>query len=412
MSEQIPERYSIGRWELPASIHLDGDISKDEYDKLDSALTALARLETPFHYKLVERNFLSLQGLHQFVTITLSLGRQFATPDHRMLGESLMTAVVNWLTSMRLFLDHEETDLKRRFGKDSVEVAAFKGAASRAFDTHTGYRFMSKFRNYVQHCGLPLSRIDIGPSLDSSTRAAQSARLLLDRDQLLADFSDWGKVKSDLVGMPNAFGLLPLAEEAMDGLRDVHRACAEIDLDVAIREAGVVVSALDRIEADEGEGIPAVFVLRGELEGSMQFTPRLISSDGARMLEAISTGAVARETIWSDPLPPPPLPFDPATIRERFHPDNRGVQVIAAWLAEGGGSPRFMETVTKLIEDDHGIEPLITGLINVSTLLSHIAAVAVGATPEGLVAGLLDVYGQFDLPAEGDVADFDASPQE
>jgi hypothetical protein len=402
VTEQTPERYSIGRWEPPASIHLGSDISKDEYDKLNSALAALARLEAPFHYKLAERNLLTLQGLHQFVTITLSLGRQFATPDHRMLGESLMTAVINWLTSVRLFLDHEETEIKRRFGKESAEANAFKGAASHAFDSRVGYRFMSKFRNYVQHCGLPLSRIDIGPSVDSSTRAVQSARLLLDRDQLLADFGEWGKVKTDLMGMSNTFGLLPLAEDAMEGLREVHRACAEIDLDVAIREARVVGCALNRIEADDGEGIPAVFILRGELTGNMQFTPRLFSADGVRTLEAIGAGSIPRESIWSDPLSPPPLPFDPATIRERFHRDNRGVQVIAAWLAEGGGTPHFMEAVNRLIEDDNGTKPLITGLINVSTLLSHIAAVAVGATPEGLVAGLLDVYGQFDRPGDSD----------
>ena len=151
------------------------EITAAEFEDIDRALIPLARLEAPFHYRLVERNYRDLQGRNQFVSITLSLGRQFATSDRRQLGESLATAMVNWLTAMRLFLDHEEADLKRRFGKESSQVEAFKKATSAAFDdVIPAIALCTGSRSYVQHVGLPLS---YSPVSGREMRARQSIRL-------------------------------------------------------------------------------------------------------------------------------------------------------------------------------------------------------------------------------------------
>jgi hypothetical protein len=65
-------------------------------------------------------------------------------------------------------------------------------------------------------------------------------------------------------------------------------------------------------------------------------------------------------------------------------------------MTEGSGTPQFFAAVNNLIAEDRAVEPLITGLINVSGLLANVAARATGTSPEGLVGGLLDVYGPFD----------------
>ena len=203
------------------------EIIGTEYEEISAAIAAMARLEPPFHCVPVERNYCDLQAVYQFVTIILSLGREFATPDRNQLADSVATSIVNWLTAMRLFLDHEETELKRRFGKQPSEVEAFTAATAEAFDAEDpGYRFASKFRNYVQHCGVPLSRIDFVRLQGSNPRAKQSVRLLVDRDELLAKFDGWGPVKKDLQATRPSFELLPLIAIAMSGIRDVHKACA------------------------------------------------------------------------------------------------------------------------------------------------------------------------------------------
>jgi hypothetical protein len=60
---------------------------------------------------------------------------------------------------------------------------------------------------------------------------------------------------------------------------------------------------------------------------------------------------------------------------------------------EGGGTPKFSETVNNMIVEDRNIEPLITGLINVSGLLANVAAGAIGTSPEGVVGAPLEIYG-------------------
>jgi hypothetical protein len=81
-----------------------------------------------------------------------------------------------------------------------------------------------------------------------------------------------------------------------------------------------------------------------------------------------------------------------------FHRDTRGVQNITAWLQEGGGTPRFFGLVNQFLRDDQGIEPVLTGLINTTTLFAHMTAASLGTTAEALVGGILDRYSQIDVP--------------
>lgn len=56
----------------------------------------------------------------------------------------------------------------------------------------------------------------------------------------------------------------------------------------------------------------------------------------------------------------------------------------------------LFQLVNEMLHEDRGIEPLVTGLVNVSVLLAHMTAGALGATAEGLVAGLLTIYGEYE----------------
>ncbi|MDF2758783.1 MAG: hypothetical protein K0S99_1415 [Thermomicrobiales bacterium] len=196
-----------------------------------------------------------------------------------------------------------------------------------------------------------------------------------------------------------------LFASAMNGIRDVHKACAEIDLDQALARSAMLAEVLDRIESTAPDGEPGVFHSRRTTGTHMDITPSLIPSDAVRKLHSVVRGDANRASLWSRPHDTSPLPLDPTTIRERFHRDQRGVQVLTAWMSEGGGTPRVVEVVNKLIAEDGDIQPLITGLINTSALLATVAAGALGTSPQGLVGSLLDRYGPFGQSISDEWAD-------
>lgn len=397
MTEQPDFGYSLGTLDYP-NFNLLVDISAEEYESIENALASVVRLKTPFAYKLVERNFLDFKSVLQFATITISLGRKFTTSDHRMLGEAVIASTVNWLTAARLFLDHAETDLKRRFGKTSAEAVTFQKATSTAFDGSVGYRFCSKFRNYVQHCGLPYSHIEVtAVDADAPPGAVQSAAFVLDRDELLEEYDEWGRVRHDLLGMPKSFSLLPLADDAMKALRKIYRILLDRKIDEALERCGVVTDALATIEATGQVGLPAIYQYQYDLE---RVTHQLFEVDLIRRVSRVAQGHEPRESLFSRPEVQR-LKLDPATIKERFHRDNRGVQVLSTWLVEQGGTPRFFGVVNNILREDGSMEPLITGLINVCALLAHMTSGALGTTAEGLVAGLLNEYSGYGSLEDG-----------
>jgi hypothetical protein len=53
-----------------------------------------------------------------------------------------------------------------------------------------------------------------------------------------------------------------LFASAMNGIRDVHKACAEIDLDQALAQSAMLAEVLDRIESTAPDGEPGVFRYR------------------------------------------------------------------------------------------------------------------------------------------------------
>lgn len=396
-------KYWLGAVSNPLAVDMRVPITATEYERVQIALGAIARLKPDFNFLLVGRNFRDLQSTHKFVTTIISLGRAFASPSHFELAETVMRSTVNWLTSFRLYLDHVETDLKRHFGKASSQVAAFEDATHIAFDKYVGYRFCCKLRNYL-HCAHPLSRIEISETdLSRSPKAVQSVALLLDRDNLLSTFDAWGKiVGNDLIGMPKTFPLLPLAAEAMEGLGTVYEAVLDIQVDDVLAQCDCLTDALNLIDGTDVTGTPAVFRAHWN-EAKRQVSnvsPRVMPREVIVALAAVAEGSMRRSDLIALPPEQEQLSLDPTTVRQRFHRDSRGVEILSLWLNEKGATPAFSAAINRIIAEDQSIDPLISGLIYCSVVFAHMASSTLGATTEGLIAGLLDVYTQYDEPED------------
>ncbi|MDB5152302.1 MAG: hypothetical protein JWR54_1053 [Mucilaginibacter sp.] len=163
--------------------------------------------------------------------------------------------VLNLLSSVRTYLDHTETRLKRMAPSES---AAFKTLTAEAFDQHFAYRFLSKLRNYAQHCGLPAGSVTV-----QSEKKRRTLSLKLVSAALLENFDGWGAVvKADLRGCPEEFDILPLLAEKVRLLALINNQMSALLLD-KITPAGERLLALLREALEKKPGRPLILSMRG-----------------------------------------------------------------------------------------------------------------------------------------------------
>lgn len=139
--------------------------------------------------------------------------------------------LANFLSSARLFLDHTELRLKRRYGKRSPEVEAFKSATSNAYDGVFAYRFFYRLRNYAQHCGMPVGGIVAESSVDESSRVERhTISYWFDVEQLLRVGDDvWGNLRPELEAGPDRLSVDEMAVQVMDELRGLSDRVVQIE---------------------------------------------------------------------------------------------------------------------------------------------------------------------------------------
>ncbi len=131
--------------------------------------------------------------------------------------------ILNFLSSLRTFLDHTETRLKRQYGQDSEEFKIFKVLTNNAFDESFGYRFLYKLRNYSQHCGLPSGAMNTYSTGNEKGETVNTLSLFLVRDDLLKNYDSWGeKVKEELKNQPDYFDIMPLVDEMFEQLKTIN----------------------------------------------------------------------------------------------------------------------------------------------------------------------------------------------
>ncbi len=150
--------------------------------------------------------------------------------------------ILNILASSRMFLDHNEYNLKHKYGKTSKEFSDFKKMCSCKYDTNFSYRFLYKLRNFIQHCGMPIGTIEISSSLDRkegpksyeveysnlNLLSKHALSIFFDRNTLLKNFDGWGKnIKQELERMNQRIEVTQHIRSFVRNLQEIH--CSLVD---------------------------------------------------------------------------------------------------------------------------------------------------------------------------------------
>lgn len=151
----------------------------------------------------------------------------FSSKDNIRIVE-LNRHILNFLTTFRTFIDHHETRFKREYGKNSNEAQKFKSICSTEFDNKISYRFFYKFRNYCQHCGVPISGVTSRLVELPSGEEKVVLNITLDRDRLLSNF-DWGAiVKCDLENSATELDIKKLLIDFDGSIQNIHKGIVEL----------------------------------------------------------------------------------------------------------------------------------------------------------------------------------------
>ncbi|PCJ89654.1 MAG: hypothetical protein COA57_01170, partial [Flavobacteriales bacterium] len=223
--------YSLATLDSPTFTGIR-ELTKEEYDRYVNHIQTLTKYSTNQHlFKIVELNYTDfITKLNDYLEIyNESPGADMAEFEHLYLD--LNRYILNILSSVRTFLDHSETRLKREYGAESEEYKLFKLETSQAYDNNFAYRFLEKLRNFAQHCGLPSGNVEITSSGDENGNTVNKLTLFFDRENLLSRFDRWGNpVKSELSELEEKFEVVPLIKEKNELLKSINSKLAAKEL--------------------------------------------------------------------------------------------------------------------------------------------------------------------------------------
>jgi hypothetical protein len=220
-------RWSVGCAEDTGGViryTADRDLTDEEVADYQQAISFVLEHKQQEPLKLVVGNYREYRALEAAIAIawTTSSPPQQAESDESLFH--LQRVLLNWLTSLRLFDDHSCARLTRVYGRNSTELSRYDTARAGAYDRNPSYRFVCELRNYAQHCG----QVPIQGSVHVS-RSGREVELYFDRDELLAKFHNWKRVKQDLLDGPAHIPLDDSLEAAMSSIVDLARIVTEIE---------------------------------------------------------------------------------------------------------------------------------------------------------------------------------------
>jgi len=213
-------RYFLGTYDKP-TIRDEINISESDYLYCSNILDRFLKLSSEENlFRLVEFNYNDLESkLNSLITKNY----QFNYYEFDYLFVEMNRMILNLLSSVRTYLDHTETRLKREYGDTSEEYLLFKNATRDAYDNFFEYRFLYKLRNYSQHCGLPAGSAEIKSFQDENLVWHDKMNVFFTRDKLINQYDGWSNlVKLDLLGMPENFDVLPLVDKMYDLLKSIN----------------------------------------------------------------------------------------------------------------------------------------------------------------------------------------------
>lgn len=215
-----------------------------------------------------------------------SLTKQLRFCQDHALNLVLVQARVNaalggYLSATRMFADQIAHVTLRAHPNREALRRQIAEEQRRRFDGSFAYRFLSRFRNYVQHRGYPhslvLSRVLVGSNDPNGMRL--KTKFLISPKLLLRSYDGWGPVGAELAAMKRRMNVMPLVREMTREIIELDIYVQQLVLPEILssrrllqsilpedwRSGGFSLSLLGEIETTAGDSGPLEVQLIGRL---------------------------------------------------------------------------------------------------------------------------------------------------
>ena len=231
-------------------IEIRRDLSAEEYTELAPHISRLSKLL--FDQKRIDPIMMAHTELIESIS-KLSKGHNLSA------ARTIQFKLSQYLFEFKKFLDNWETDINRKFGEKSAEFSIFKKAQADEYDNFMEYRIMYRLGNYDQHCGDIISNITGYIAEDGKV----AHRILVSRDSLLQNFSEWKKPEIDFLNNQEAhFEIFPYIVQLQESVFRIYEKTMQIHVDQSLLDS--CVHLIDT--ANEFENEDQTYIISTETE--------------------------------------------------------------------------------------------------------------------------------------------------
>lgn len=184
---------------------IEKHISKEEYEKHMTMLSEVKKINSMTNvYQLFQRNG------NEFLAYASQI-KEHLKSDKDQIHLEANRLLINYLSSLSMFIDYGERYNKKHFGKQKLKE--FESKTHDFYDNHVSYRFMALMRNYALHYGFPLSKIKKSILEPSGIFASK---------QTLLGFKSWKHAREDIEKMPESILIDPHVEISMIFIKHLY----------------------------------------------------------------------------------------------------------------------------------------------------------------------------------------------
>lgn len=257
------DEYMLGCHSLRAPKHHDMNllrpIASTDMESIRRALHQLGDFDACCSlWEICEANYQSVLSHQATLRPGVASNRHRMQEYMRETVQEMNRLLLNYLASFRTFVDHLETRYKRLEREGHPCLADFKKMTAACYDTSFPYRFFYRLRNYVQHCGMPISFMNTAEHPGPDGKATIDVSIGFDRDSLLGNYSEWSIVKTDLQKQPQHMNLVPLLGEFRSRMQLVNLVALGLETSLAHDSFGTLYNLVNEVQKQYPNGRPFI----------------------------------------------------------------------------------------------------------------------------------------------------------